>query len=99
MQIAFKIHKQFSISRNSQPNSKVSKYFRESSVLSREITNFVAVASVQGGNTAKTTSKSTAWLISSLHLISKTVEGKNTSECCSNLSLFRFPDVKHFSMS
>ena len=32
MQIIFKIHKHFFISTNSQPNSKVSGYFREGSV-------------------------------------------------------------------
>ena len=35
MQIVFKIYKQFFISTNSQPNSKVSGYFREGSVIVR----------------------------------------------------------------
>ena len=33
MQIVFQIHKQFSISANLQPNSKVSGYFREGNAL------------------------------------------------------------------
>ena len=32
MQIVFKIRKQFSLSTNSQPNSKISGYFNEGSV-------------------------------------------------------------------
>ena len=58
MQIIFKIHKHFFISTNSQPNSKVSGYFREGSVAVTSIfsANFqftfpLAKGSVRPGST------------------------------------------------